>query len=455
MERIDGGALPIYSWVRSLEPGALSQAINCANLPVAFHHVAIMADGHQGYGVPVGAVLALEGAISPYSVGNDIGCGMALVPTSVSRADLIAPQVTGSSAARDAIMRRIQREIPAGLGKDHRINRRDGEATSIAETGFAAMEEAVATFGRGAEGSTSTDGGRTRRKPIARSDFVAKAVSQAGTLGSGNHFIELLAGPEDDVWVMLHSGSRGVGGLICDSFHRMALAHCREEGHPLADPGLAWLPAEGDGERWGRIGLCYERALRAGLGYAELNRRRMLDSAGAIIEDTFPGSMQWDEMVNIHHNDATLEQHFGRSVWVHRKGAVKATEGTATITPGSMGTGSYLGRGLGNPLSFTSCAHGAGRAMSRGRARAELSLAAQLELVTKVGGKVFAESHEAVLDEMPAAYKDLDQVMADQADLVEPVKRLLPLATYKGADRPRRRRRGKARKAGWRPPEER
>jgi len=443
MERIDGGALPIFSWARQIEPGARQQALNCANLHVAFHHIAIMPDGHQGYGVPVGTVLALEAAISPYAVGNDIGCGMALVPTSVSRVDLLAAPRGRPTAARDAIMRRIQREVPAGLGGVRRSAGPDEEATSSAEAGFDAMEEADSTYGRG--GGT----------PIARHDFVAKAVAQAGTLGSGNHFIELLAGPEGDVWVMLHSGSRGIGGLICTTFHRMALAHCREEGDPLPDPGLAWLPAGQDADRWGRIGRCYERALRAGLEYAELNRRRMLESVGAIIENAFPASMRWDEMVNIHHNDATLEDHFGRSVWVHRKGAVKAGKGAATITPGSMGTGSYLGRGLGNPLSFTSCAHGAGRAMSRGQARARLSLADQLEQVTKVGGKVYAESHEAVLDEMPSAYKDLDQVMADQSDLVEPVKRLLPLATYKGADRPRRRSRRRARKGGWRPPEER
>jgi tRNA-splicing ligase RtcB len=155
--------------------------------------------------------------------------------------------------------------------------------------------------------------------------------------------------------------------------------------------------------------------------------------------------------VDIHHNDATLEGHFGREVWVHRKGAVKASEGTATIIPGSMGTGSYLGRGLGNPDSFASCSHGAGRLMSRGRARQELSLQAELDRITKAGGKVFASSREAVLDEMPAAYKDLDEVMASQSDLVEPVRRFTPLATYKGADRPRSRHRGR----GWRPEEER
>jgi tRNA-splicing ligase RtcB len=173
-----------------------------------------------------------------------------------------------------------------------------------------------------------------------------------------------------------------------------------------------------------------------------------------IVEQRFPKSFRWDGMVNIHHNDATLEEHFGKTVWVHRKGAVKASRGTATITPGSMGSGSYLGRGLGNPDSFESCSHGAGRVRSRAKARAELDLRGELAAITAAGGKVYASSTDAVLDEMPGAYKDLDAVMANQADLVETVRRFTPLATYKGADAPRHRAR-KNRARGWRPEEER
>jgi tRNA-splicing ligase RtcB len=453
MQIIEEGALPVYSWAPDLEGGALRQAVNCANLPVAFHHVAVMADGHQGYGVPVGAVMALDGAISPYAVGNDIGCGMALVPTSVDRADLLAPlrSRSGGSGAivRDEIMGRVQRSVPAGVGAGHqRASGADGLA-ALLEEAFGAMEEGSATSGLPLTTSQSADPGRGRA--IGRDDFVARGLTQAGSLGSGNHFIELLAGPDDDVWLMLHSGSRGIGGLICNNFHRMALAHSVEAGQALADPGLAWLPVGAGEDRWTLTGRSYERALRAGLQYAERNRRLMLEAVGGIIEGRFPSAMRWDGMVNIHHNDATLETHFGREVWVHRKGAVKASEGAATIIPGSMGTGSYLGRGLGNPDSFASCSHGAGRLMSRGRARQELSLQAELDRITKAGGKVFAASTEAVLDEMPAAYKDLDHVMASQSDLVEPVRRFTPLATYKGAERPRSRRRGR----GWRPEEER
>jgi len=203
-------------------------------------------------------------------------------------------------------------------------------------------------------------------------------------------------------------------------------------------------------DRWTRAGRGYERALRAALDYAERNRHRMLETVDGILRRRFPEGLRWDEIVNIHHNDAVNEEHYGRRVWVHRKGAVKAARGAATITPGSMGTGSYLGRGLGRPEAFSSCSHGAGRVMSRAQARRELSLQQQLERIDVAGGKVFAASREAVLDEMPGAYKDLDEVMANQADLVEPVRRFTPLATYKGVDRPRRRSR-----AGRRPEEER
>jgi tRNA-splicing ligase RtcB (3'-phosphate/5'-hydroxy nucleic acid ligase) len=448
---ISEALLPIYSWAPDLEEGALRQAVNCANLQVTHHHVAVMADGHQGYGVPVGAVLALDGAISPYAVGNDIGCGMAMVPTGVERGEFTAPALRGrGGSVRDEVMQEVQARVPAGLGA--RAVRRTGstsaEIAPLLRQAFDAMTEAAGTSGLPLTTSQSPD--PSKGKPLDGDDLVARGVAQAGTLGSGNHFIELLVGPDEDVWVMLHSGSRGVGSLICNNFHRMALAHCEDSGHQLADPGLAWLPV-GGGDRWSRVGDCYRSAMGAGLEYARQNRRLMLEEIGSIVSDRFPSAMLWDDMVNIHHNDATLEEHFGKQVWVHRKGAVKAARGTETITPGSMGTGSHLGRGLGSPDSFSSCAHGAGRRLSRGRARDQLTLAEELERIAKAGGKVFASSPDAVLDEMPAAYKDLDEVMAAQADLVEPVRRFTPFGTYKGADRPRKRKRSR----GWRPAEER
>src|SRR5919198_3442838 len=262
MDVIDAARLPIYSWSPELEEGALRQAVNCANLPVAHHHVAVMADGHQGYGVPVGAVMVLRDAISPYAVGNDIGCGMAMVPTGLMRDDLLIPlRAKGGrtgAVARDDLMRQVQARIPSGMAMRTAATASQ-EARPLLTGAFDALEEAASISGMPITTSHSVD--PSRGKPLHRDDLVTRGMVQAGTLGSGNHFIELLSGPEDDVWVMLHSGSRGAGSLICNNFHRMALAHCEEAGHHLADPGLAWLPVGGD-SRWERVGDCYRRALR-------------------------------------------------------------------------------------------------------------------------------------------------------------------------------------------------
>jgi tRNA-splicing ligase RtcB len=456
MEVIPTARLPIYSWAPELEEGALRQAENCASLPVAYHHVAVMADGHQGYGVPIGAVLAFEGAISPYAVGNDIGCGMALLPTSIVREDLLVPVKTRSGAAgasaRDEIMGWVQSTIPAGTATIDE-NELPRPIRDRLEAAYAAMEEAAQATG--VPLSTSQSLKPDAGQPLSKSDFLARGRSQAGTLGAGNHFIELVAGPDEEVSVLLHSGSRGVGGLICSNFHRMAYEYVQEMGAPLPDPGLAWLPVDSskrETDRWERAGGCYVEALKVGLDYAEANRRFMLEKVAGIIEQRFPNSVRWDQLINIHHNDAALESHYDRSVWVHRKGAVKASRGAPTITPGSMGTGTIVGEGLGNPDSFCSCSHGAGRVLSRGRARQELSLAGELQRIRDAGGKVFARDKSAVLDEMPGAYKDLDQVMRNQADLVRPLRRFAPIATYKGVERGRKRRGGRGK---WRPEEER
>jgi tRNA-splicing ligase RtcB len=229
---IEGERLPILSWTPDLEPGALAQARNCANLPSAFHHVAVMADGHQGYGVPIGAVLALKDALSPYAVGNDIGCGMALVATGLSRHDLLGPVPTRSGqrgpVARDDIMGSVQHSIPAGADRHHGRGAADPAVEQLVDHAFAAMEEAAEACGIPLSTSQSTKAGRGQR--LTGADLAARASDQAGTLGSGNHFIELLVGPDEDVWVLIHSGSRGLGGLVCANFHRMALAYCAEVG---------------------------------------------------------------------------------------------------------------------------------------------------------------------------------------------------------------------------------
>ena len=397
-ETIEDGALPIYSWAVGLEDGARQQAVNCANLPVAHHHVAVMADGHVGYGVPIGAVVAFRDAISPYAVGNDIGCGMAIIPTTITRAEM--------TARRDEIMGWVQSTVPSG-NAGHKDPVEDHALDAILTDAYDAVASVCATV------------------DVERDAFMARGHKQLGSLGSGNHFFELLVGEDDDVWVMVHSGSRGIGSAICNNFHQLALAYCEGEGIELPDPGLAWLPMDGRGR-------AYERAMNAALDFAQRNRGHILSIAAQTIEHRFPGSLRWDETINIHHNDARLERHFGADVWVHRKGAVKAGDGTPTITPGSMGTATWVGEGRGNALSFESCSHGAGRTKSRGKARKELSLQDELAAIRAVGGKVFAQNKNAVLDEMPGAYKDVDDVMRAQSALVTAKRRLTPLATYKG-----------------------
>jgi tRNA-splicing ligase RtcB len=445
---LDGTRIPIYSWAPHLEPGAVEQARDCTELSPAFHHVAVMADGHRGYGVPIGAVLALDDAVSPYAVGNDIGCGMALVPTTITIDDLLAPVRTRSGGAgpdaRDDIMGWIQSTVPAGTDV-HPRPRSSQPVDALLHMAYDALHDASVAVG--VPLSTSPSPQLDRGQPLTRDEFLYRGGLQIGTLGAGNHFLELLGDPDGLVWVMVHSGSRGIGGLVCANFHRMALAACADQDVILPDPGLAWLPL-GSGDRWARAGECYDHALHAVLAYAQVNRQRMLEDAAGIIERRFPEALRWDQQLDIHHNDATVEAHFGRVVRVHRKGAVKASAGTPTIIPGSMGTGTYLGRGLGNPDAFASSSHGAGRIMSRAQARRQLTLDAQLARVEARGGKVFAANKAAVLDEMPDAYKDLDEVMNAQRDLVEPIMHLHPLATYKGSERARRTR-------GWRAGEQR
>lgn len=453
MRTISDSAIPIHTWADDLEPGALEQARNCARLSVAFHHVALMPDAHQGYGVPIGAVLALDQAISPYAVGNDIGCGMAVVPTDVAVDDLVgrSPKSgTGDAARRDQIMRSVQRSVPADTRPGAETSA-DADIDPVLHRAFDALSEAA--HATAIPVSTGQSWDPSKGVPLTREMLLRRGRAQLGSLGSGNHFVELLAGPAGNVWLMLHSGSRGVGSLVCNNFHRMALASCRSAGVSLPDPGLAWLPTtngatDAQQHPWERAASCYQRALQAALQYAQRNRATIMSAVASAIEQQFPRSVRWSEAISIHHNDAMLERHCGKAVWVHRKGAVKAAPGTPTITPGSMGTGSYVGRGLGQPLAFASCSHGAGRVLSRGAARRALSLQHELEIVREGGGKVFAADTAAVIDEMPSAYKNLDAVMAAQADLVEPTCRLTPLATYKGTDR------GRGHGKGWRPTEE-
>lgn len=384
------GRVPIKSWAPGLEGSALEQATNLSNLPFAIDHVALMPDAHTGYGMPIGGVLFAERAVVPYAIGVDIGCGVTLVET-----DLTVETLTPT--ALEAVLRQIARDVPVGT---NRQPRRVDRAAAFREIGL---------------------------EPPASIDpaWLDRAVDQLGTLGSGNHFLELQRDEAGAVHVMLHSGSRHLGKSICDSFFERALALNRSWHSRLPDDELAFLP-EGTREF-----DAYWAAMKYALRFAEVNRSRMLDAAAAALErHTRIG--RFERIVDVHHNYATWERHAGRDGIVHRKGAVRARAGEMVLIPGSMGTASYVAEGLGNADAFETCAHGAGRAMSRTAARKVKTSQEVLAEMGKLGVALHSGDPRTVAEEAPFAYKDIEAVMAASAGLIRPVKRLTPLGVVKG-----------------------
>jgi len=378
--------VPILVWGQSVDDATLAQARNLANLPFAFRHVALMPDAHVGYGMPIGGVLAAEGQVIPYAVGLDIGCGVRAwrtnIPVSALRRDL------------PPILSDIQRTIPQGF---------NWHAASQADR---------------------TDVFSDAPDVPALQAELDKAARQIGTLGGGNHFLELQADPEGVAWAMVHSGSRNVGKQVAEHYDRVARAENRagSSAVPL-EWGLAHLAVDSD------AGAEYLAVMGWCLRFARESRRLMAESMQAALARHFP-EIQPDPPIDVHHNYAAIEEHFGKEVVVHRKGAVRA-EGTV-IVPGSMGTASYIGLGLANPLSFASCSHGAGRAMGRRAAERALRTDRVYEELTQSGVTLLAARRRDVAQEAPAAYKNIEDVMEWQADLVEPRVRLTPVGVVKG-----------------------
>lgn len=394
----------IKSWCSELEPDALKQAANLASHPVIDMHVALMPDCHVGYGMPIGGVIASSTAVIPNAVGVDIGCGMGAVKTSLKAEQLAEMRVIR------ALMDEIKKLVPVGEGKSHQ--------RAQAWEGFSEYEEELA--GRVPEWFDNR-GFELDRKNL-------------GTLGGGNHFIEIQASEDDQVWLMLHSGSRNLGYRIAAFYNRQA-QELNEKWHaqiPCRD--LAFLPADS------KEGQHYIRDMNFALRYALENRARMMAAVKNVMKEHFAG-IEFLEQINIHHNYAARENHFGRNVWVHRKGATSARKGELGIIPGSMGAVSYIVRGLGNADSFTSCSHGAGRKMGRKEASRQLTLeecnrameGIVFDRWSKAGGHGRKKA-EAMYDfgEAPQAYKDIDTVIRCELDLVEPVVKLRPLGVIKG-----------------------
>lgn len=389
--RLRGQTVDARLWtpVEQIESQALTQLRNIASLPWVAH-VAVMPDVHFGKGATVGSVIAMRGAVSPAAVGVDIGCGMGAVRTSLDAADLPESLRRIRSDLESAIPVGFAAHLEPVKPRDPRLK---AEVKELLD-GFAELDPAV-------------------------KDLGGRAAKQLGTLGGGNHFIELCVDTEARVWLMLHSGSRNIGKSLAEV--HMGRAKKLKHNRALADPDLAVFLA-GTEEM-----DTYRRDLDWAQRYAMLNRRLMFDLYMDVIRRHFP-QVRFDEPVLCHHNYVAEETHHGESLLVTRKGAISARAGQLGVIPGSMGTRSYIVRGLGNAESLHSASHGAGRKMSRGEAKRQFSVK---DLAEQTAG-VECRKDGGVLDEIPGAYKPIEQVMEHQKDLVEVVAELKQVLCVKG-----------------------
>jgi tRNA-splicing ligase RtcB len=400
-ELIETDGVPIKAWTRGVgvEAAARQQLENVARLPVVFHHVAVMPDVHYGIGATVGSVVPTKGAIIPAAVGVDIGCGMVAVET-----DLPASQLPDSlKRLRTAIEKAVPHGRSGNGGKNDR-----GAWSKLPKPAEEAWKQL------GPELAAITD-----KHPGIRG---ANDVNHLGTLGTGNHFIEVCLDERDRVWFMLHSGSRGIGNRIGSYFIELAKHDMMRHVKNLPDKDLAYL------QEGSRHFADYVEAVEWAQRYAMTNRQLMMDAVIAAARKELPPFSLGEHAVNCHHNYVAREHHFGEDIFVTRKGAVRAGAGEMGIIPGSMGTRSYIVRGKGNRESFCSCSHGAGRVMSRGEAKRRFSVEDHI----KATEGIECRKDENVIDETPMAYKPIDKVMAAQADLVEVVHELRQVVVVKG-----------------------
>ena len=379
----------IKLWLDDIDQGAFEQARNLANLPFVYKHIAVMPDAHQGYGMPIGGVMASEEMVIPNAVGVDIGCGMCAVKTSLSSI---------SSRNIKAVLSHIRNTVPLGF-KHHKKKQNPSLMPKVKGGG---LEDLV----------------------VVSSEY-SNALTQLGTLGGGNHFIEIQKGSDGHIWIMIHSGSRNLGFKVANYYNRLA-GDLNRRWNSKIPPSwqLAFLPVDS------QPGQQYLQEMQYCVDFAYANRTLMMERAKeALMAVEVP--VFFEPIINIAHNYAAQEQHFGRRVWVHRKGATRAQEGEIGIIPGSQGSPSYLVRGKGNPESFASCAHGAGRKMGRKQAQRQLDLAHEIKRMEDQG-IIHAIRHKSDLDEAAGAYKNIDEVIDNQLDLIEVLVELRPLAVIKG-----------------------
>jgi tRNA-splicing ligase RtcB len=392
---IEEGVVPVRVYTDELDAAARRQLVNLSRLPVVHHHVAAMPDVHAGIGATVGSVIATRHAIIPAAVGVDIGCGMIAARTSLTAAQLDGPRLK-------RVFDQIARDVPVGR-EQHAEDR--------------VPAQAARPFERGLQRILQRHPALAKRFPRA-----LNWARQLGTLGGGNHFIEVCLDEAQRVWVMLHSGSRGIGNAIGSHFIELARRDMERLDARLPDRDLAYF------EEGARHFDDYVEAVEWAQAYAAANRGAMMEQVlGALARHLPPFEVE-RQAIDCHHNYVARERHYGAEVWVTRKGAIRAREGDLGIIPGSMGARSYIVRGRGAPESFHSCAHGAGRRISRSEAKKRYSAR---DLAEQTQG-VVCRKDGGVVDEIPAAYKDIERVMADQSDLVEIVHTLKQVLCVKG-----------------------
>ena len=375
--------LPIKLWLDDIEDGALEQAKNLANLPFVFKHIAIMSDCHQGYGMPIGGVMATRGMVIPNAVGVDIGCGVCAVKTSLTEIDNLKE-----------VIDKIKQVIPVGFNKH-------SEQQNILHMPILGDLPIILTQ-------------------------LDNAANSLGTLGGGNHFIEIQHDTDGYIWIMIHSGSRNLGYKVAQYYNNMAIEFNLQWYSQVPKKWeLAFLPLDT------KCGKAYMREMKYAVEYAFANRKLMMNRIAKIITELYPDvEYEWPP-ISISHNYAQMENHYKQNVMIHRKGATLAREGQMGIIPGSQGTKSYIVEGLGNHQSFQSCSHGAGRIMGRKQAQRELDLETEQKRLDDQG-IIHSIKEVKDLDEASGAYKPIEEVMANQVDLVKIRATLTPLAVVKG-----------------------
>jgi tRNA-splicing ligase RtcB len=397
--QFDKGRVKVLVWTDAIEPQATQQLLNVAQLPIVHGHVAAMPDVHSGIGATVGSVIPTRQAIIPAAVGVDIGCGMNAVRLTLSAKDLPDNLRSLRGAIEDA--------VPVGF-EQHEASKVRGSAHERTARQLSDRLDIIV--------------GKHAGVMKMQRQFARTWICQLGTLGGGNHFIELCLDQDQRLWVMLHSGSRGLGNVLGRYFIAAARKDMQRHKLNLPDKDLAYF-SEGS-----ELFDDYVEAVQWGQDYAWLNRREMMRLVVEALKRELPPFQTDGEAINCHHNYVAQEEHFGERLFITRKGAISAREGELGIIPGSMGAKSYIVRGLGNPESMCSCSHGAGRRMSRTEAKRRFN---RRDLEEQTAG-VECRKDGGVIDEIPGAYKDIDEVMTNQSDLVEVVHTLKQVVCIKG-----------------------